>query len=202
MRFSERVGARKPRSVMQGRSLDRETRNLLWNAVERAVPPRGRTMTSGRRTWMELLYREIWSDFLKLPLDDMPSEPNVRQVFKSVITENAWYEAYDLLEFILAAKHAPKPEFERDVARVLEEELAGFRLLDGELVELTEEEEIEAVSAVLRDTDVPRFQPARIHIKAAVRLLSDRANPEYRNSMKEAISAVEAAVWRLTGTRR
>src|SRR5690606_9918422 len=43
------------------------------------------------------------------------------------------------------------------------------------------------------------FAPVSQHLEAATRLYSDRRAPDYRNSIKESISAVEAAVQILTG---
>ncbi|MFA6091302.1 MAG: hypothetical protein WC774_06035, partial [Candidatus Gracilibacteria bacterium] len=44
------------------------------------------------------------------------------------------------------------------------------------------------------------FSGAREHIKTALKMLSDRENPDYRNSIKESISAVEAIVNLINGT--
>lgn len=42
---------------------------------------------------------------------------------------------------------------------------------------------------------------ARTHISTALQLLSDRENPDYRNSIKESISAVEAVCMVLVGDK-
>jgi hypothetical protein len=41
----------------------------------------------------------------------------------------------------------------------------------------------------------------RLHLEAVLRMLSDRAKPDYRNSIKESISAVEAACRLATGDK-
>jgi hypothetical protein len=41
-------------------------------------------------------------------------------------------------------------------------------------------------------TDNDSLRPVSTHIETALKLLSDRNRPDYRNSMKESISAVEA----------
>jgi hypothetical protein len=44
-----------------------------------------------------------------------------------------------------------------------------------------------------------RFEPVTTHIRRAVEMLSDRKAPDYRNSIKEAISAVESMCGLVTG---
>lgn len=43
--------------------------------------------------------------------------------------------------------------------------------------------------------------PVRAHLRRALELLSDRASPDYRNSIKESISAVESLVVSALGTK-
>src|SRR6185295_17139752 len=86
-----------------------------------------------------------------------------------------------------------------DVSRILSEEHAGFRLMDGLFVEITDETEIEAIEQALSTTSKDRFAPARAHLVSALEMLSDRNAPDYRNSIKESISAVEAIAQILTG---
>ena len=62
---------------------------------------------------------------------------------------------------------------------------------------MTSEEEIIAVEEALSTSD--SLQPVRIHLKTALDLFSDRKNPDYRNSIKESISAVEALCRIITG---
>ena len=106
-RFSERLGMVQPRSVMQGRSLDRETRSRLWSVLATAVPIHGDPQQSGRRTytwentWMGELYRHVWADHFRDPVDEIPDdEVAVRARLKAVFLEGEWYSAYELLEFV------------------------------------------------------------------------------------------------------
>ena len=72
---------------------------------------------------------------------------------------------------------------------VLERELAGYRIIEDVVTEITDEQEIETLTEALEDT---RFQGVSNHLKRALELLSNRENPDYRNSIKESISAVES----------
>ena len=62
--------------------------------------------------------------------------------------------------------------------------------IDKKLVPITDENEIKSIETSL---DLLSSIPwARIHIKTAIDHLSDRDNPDYRNSVKESVSAVES----------
>ena len=71
--------------------------------------------------------------------------------------------------------------------RILEREYVGYRFVGGYITPITDSVEIktidEAVSA--------EHNSVREHIEKALRLLSDRESPDYANSIKESISAVE-----------
>ncbi len=80
---------------------------------------------------------------------------------------------------------------------VLETENAAYRIVGSEVVEITDTNEIAAIEDALNHPD----DPVRAHIQAALAMLSDRKSPDYRNSIKEAISAVEATCRLVTGMK-
>lgn len=82
---------------------------------------------------------------------------------------------------------------------MLQREMSGFRFVGGKLVRITSEEEINSIEeALAASTDSAQAT----HLGAALRLLSDRAQPDYRNSTKESVSAVEALAKKLSGSRK
>jgi hypothetical protein len=68
--------------------------------------------------------------------------------------------------------------------------MAGYRLVSGRIVEITSEEEIKAIEQALALPD--SLKPVREHLSQSLTLLSNRQKPDYRNSIKESISAVES----------
>lgn len=201
MRFSQRLGITKVRTSLQGRSLDNATRSRLWSAFAQAVPKVSGSMSLAG-TWMKPLYIHIWIDFFKEPVDDMPElDYEIRERLKDIFLNEEWYEVYDLTEFILNSPHngGRRDRLIEEVNRVLAEEKAGFRFMEDLFIEITDETEIEAIEESLSTTSNDRFAPANKHLMSALELLSDRRAPDYRNSIKESISAVEAIVQILTG---
>lgn len=71
---------------------------------------------------------------------------------------------------------------------VFEKEYIGYRFIEGRIVAITDKQEIESISEACQ---VP-FEGCRKHIEKAVGFLADRENKDYKNCIKESISAVES----------
>lgn len=198
-RFSERIGVVPVRDAIQVRSLNEATRNRLWNAITESIP----YAPHREFTWPRLLFLDIWGNFFKKSVDSMPQmDSDIRIHLRNVVTQREWYTPYELIEFILDSAHpgrATKLALRTKVSTILEEELAGCRFLQGMFVEITDETEIATIEEAFRSTSVDRFAPVHEHLQTALTLLSDRKSPDVRNSMKESISAVAAAIQILTG---
>jgi hypothetical protein len=104
-----------------------------------------------------------------------------------------WHDVYDLLEFIaeiFPIAFEDRPRFLSFCNSMLERELSAYRFVGMTLTPVTSQEEMDAIGAALSVPDP--FKSSRVHIERALALLSDREVPDYRNSVKESISAVEA----------
>lgn len=82
-----------------------------------------------------------------------------------------------------------------EINLILEQEKAGYRILDGRFVNITSEEELVEISSASNSP----YESVNTHFKKALVLYSDRKNPDYENSIKESISAVEAMCCTITG---
>ncbi|TGV05789.1 hypothetical protein E4695_15275 [Alcaligenaceae bacterium 429] len=143
---------------------------------------------------VENLYGAIWFRVLKRPLDSMPSfDPAMRnstyQTIREVILNGQWFDSLDLVEFI--AQNIPENWKANTINlcnSVFEGENAAYRFINSELTEITDAAEIESIAEAL---DSPKTT-INTHFANALSLLSDRKSPDYRNSIKESISAVES----------
>ena len=98
-----------------------------------------------------------------------------------------WNKVYEFLEAVLSIEQDERLNGAMNL--VLERELAGFRLLDLRFVPITDPEEVSTLKSAVGDD---RFRPVANHLRTALPLLRNREDPDYRNSVKESISAVEA----------
>jgi hypothetical protein len=78
-----------------------------------------------------------------------------------------------------------------------EQEYVGYRFLDGIIVPISDSLEIKAIRESLENS----YQPVHDHISKANSLLANREAPDYENSIKESITAVETICEILTGTK-
>jgi hypothetical protein len=125
-------------------------------------------------------------------LDNLPQYfDNALKIVREYFFKCPWNEVYDFIEY--TAKSAPKDLIEDFVTfcnYVLERELSAYRLIDKHIVEITSDEEINSIEEAIADTS--KLKGVQAHLKTALSLLADREKPDYRNSIKESISAVEA----------
>ena len=100
---------------------------------------------------------------------------------------NAWQEQY----------RDTNSRFVRACNSVLEREMSAWRFSGTTLTRITSEEELTAIDDARK---LPKsFGVVQEHLDTALRLMSDRQTPDYRNSIKESISAVEGFCSLLAG---
>jgi hypothetical protein len=197
MRFSQRLGYSQVKTVAEREVLDEDTRNGLWSVVmvtcfEDAV---GRHLDEVPT--IHNLIRQLWFNFYKQPIDTIPDwGPKAIQHIRSYFFNAAWYDALDLVEFL--GQHSPDAANVRDLVNtILEREVSAYRFVGESIAEITSRTEIDEVENAQKAAG----PGARFHLERAVELLADRTNPDYRNAVKEAISAVEATVNERAGTK-
>ncbi len=97
---------------------------------------------------------------------------------------------YDFIEFIATCGVVEAGPFIADCNRALKKHVSAYRFVGRTVGSITSDEEIAAVEDAASRGGA--FGPVSLHIETALKRLADRANPDYRNSIKESISAVEA----------
>jgi len=198
MSFSERYGYREVKDVVQRESMDEDLRVGLWNVLDIAVWSLVTYDNLADSGYYQLSAR-VWCGYLKRPLDTMPERwSGVRAYFREHVFDAPWYAVYDFLEVMVN----DESQDERDLAELLNDvlhaEIAAYRFVGGRVTEITSPEEIAAIEDALAATGA--VPGVGTHLRTALDLLADRDSPDYRNSIKESISAVEAMVNRAAGT--
>jgi hypothetical protein len=185
------------RKALQVGSMDEALRNSLWNVLQVRVWDRFRKLDYGYASDPEgQVFMRLWSDFLKRPLDTLTWGPyQDLKVIRAYFLGCDWYRVYDFIEFIVEQRAITG--LVSHCNSILEREGAGYRFIGEVLSPITSDAEIQAIEAATSNADA--YQPTSDHLKTALQLLSDRTSPDYRNSIKESISAVEAACRIITG---
>lgn len=178
--------------------MDNALRNKLWSAVMlhffESVDS-AYVENSNLRTEMQVL----WIHFFKLPIDTLPTAwDGVLAKVRLWFFECKWNEVYDFIEALARELRGDlKKRFTRMSNSFLEQEMSVYRFVGDEIGEITSKAEIEAIEEAIESTD--RLAPVNAHLRDALSKLFDRKNPDYRNSIKESISAVEALCRLITG---
>jgi len=140
--------------------------------------------------------RVMWFKYFKLPFSQIPSiPPLILSWLERYFFACTWSEVYDFIESVLSI--CKNDDVANTLNGVLERELAAYRLVGNRIVEITDQKELVALDEALLAGD--QFAPVAAHFQRALELLSDRSSPDFRNSIKESISAVEATARIVTG---
>ena len=202
MLFSKRKGLSPVRDTVQKDGMDDALRHGLWNALHLCIWQRiayGHYEKDFRYSNVYVLFQHYWLNLFKIPLDNLPdylidAHKRVREYF----FECQWHEVYDFIEF--TAQNCPdnlKDGYVEFCNDILGKELSAYRFVNLQLTDITSEEEIESIEAAIDSTT--KYSGANKHLKTALGFLSDRKSPDYRNSVKESISAVESLCVSISG---
>lgn len=194
MRFSERMKQVVLSDVMQREDMNKELRNSLWNMF---------CFCLERDDYNQVAYElQKWLYFhlYKLPVDEIRQTCS-GSFLKREILESEWFKVYDLLEEVVhflgseqSGYIVDKDDFIKYCNLILKRENSAYRFIDDEIVEITNEEEMKSIENAINTSN----EMISMHMKNALVLLSNREHPDYRNSIKESISSVEAICRQIT----
>lgn len=139
-------------------------------------------------------FKSFYVNILKRRITDIPEYNSIAwKEFEAYFDKAKWHEVYSLVEWFvqkIVRNKEWQEAFHKRINVVLEENYSGYRLLNGLIVPITDAEELSDVQTAMI-VDV-----VSTHLQAALQCLHDK---DYRNSVKESISAVEAFVRCKTG---
>ena len=133
-------------------------------------------------------------DLFKIPVDNLTIDWNNARNIKERYANFKWYDVYDFIEFIANTYNQlhtnTNKNFMNYCNAILEKEVSAYRFINGKIAQITSESEINEIEEAINigiSTD-----RVKDHLKQALDMLANRKNPDYRNSIKESISAVES----------
>lgn len=199
-KFSERNGYKNPREALQIESINEELKNRLWNNLKMSFLD---TLSTTSRAGTSYLsdgnerhkIKKIYDSFFKTHEEPTMRIRMLKDDMKRKYFNLRWYEIYDLIEYLPELFMHDFSTFYEDINEVLEEEGAGYRFVNGLIVQIIDEVEIKEIEDVFEI----EYTPVKRHLSNALELLSDREKPDYPNSIKESITAVESLAKIITG---
>jgi hypothetical protein len=206
MRFSERHGLKPVKLELQLDSMDQDLRNSLWSALASTLFDNDGSYPEASRRRIMAFCSAAYMNFFKLPVDSVPNYWfEAVAVIKEWYFKSKWYEVFDFLEFVAEYSERNgganwRSEWLSLVALFLERERSGYRLVAGRFARITTDAELEAVNSAASKHG--QFDGSAEHIRTAILHYSNRVSPDYRNAIKEAISAVEFTARVISGNNR
>ncbi len=210
--FSDRNKIKEENTKIQLRELDERTRVKIQNAISE---------------WYLIMYDNAYyatyeiQEFMKYVLDEVYAEPidtrisiddnRFFKIINGTIKEGTYDDVLTLLEAIVqywdAELRSASPYSYRDMNKnqtifdafnnILKQEFVGYRFLNRIIVPISDDVEIKEISVAM---DNP-YKVVNEHLHKASLHLSNRVTPDYENSIKESISAIEALCEIVTGLK-
>lgn len=207
--FSERYGYTKASDVIIREQITKEIQNAICSCYDK-LPDLFREVTASyqdAKAEYKNLEEYLWVYFLNERAANF-SDGYQYHVVATVYIEdksNAWYKKLDIIEKTIqylrnfdAKNHKFYPVasiFIKLLNSAFERLNFAYRIINDEIVEITSEQEIKTIEIAIDNS----ARNVKMHLNRALELYAQRPNGDYRNSIKESISAVEAFCREKTG---
>lgn len=210
MKFSERYGYVKPAEVLKRGGLDEVGVTALCNCYDHLAKWFNQYDMNTRSRYDESytnLEETIWCFFMNQRRQDFYKGRGHMIAATAYLQsdQNEWYNKFDLIEFTINVLRRSTLRGDGDYRQIVDMFIRilnatfkrldyAYRIVDDQIVEITDEQELKAIEEAVKQSST-----IRTHLSEALKLLSNRQSPDYRNSIKESISAVEALCREITG---
>jgi hypothetical protein len=188
-------------------TLSKAARTRLWNVFQSdfygpSRPHLSRQPDLANASPPGQFLRSIWADLWNEPINRCPQISFLmEQIEKRALSEEPWHLLFDIFEELFK-QHRPEnlllltpAKTAENIRRALARQNSAYTFVGGHFVDRMTDAEVQSIEKVLRSP----IEGIRDHFTTALQRLSDRESPDYRNSIKESILAVEAACKHLTG---
>ena len=200
--FSERYGYKKVSDVIIRERITPEIKNAICTCFDKLDLLFDIEGYRNPRILLIELEKHIWTNFLnqRLAYFDATDFNSTDYIEKS---DTKWYSILDLIEFtiqyLFETDSLNYKNSAKRLANLLNSEFErlnfAYRVVGREIIEITSEQEIKAIECAMDNS--PRN--IQIHLNSALEKYAQRPIGDYRNSIKESISAVEAFCREKTG---
>ena len=197
--YSGRHGFINIRETIQKDDLDDITRTKLFNFLNEYISPPALSQSPIRSTGdversiiknnnKERLKRHILLNIFSYK----ETEINIHKDFQKILDKFICFGTYDQIFSFLEAlyDHLESDLFEYGINRIFETEMVGYRITHGIVSAIISDYEIESIEEAINSKG--EYAICSQHLEKSFRFLSDRSNPDYENSIKESISAIES----------
>lgn len=197
--FSDRNGIKAENKEIQTTRFDTRTRVALSNTTSIILNARYDNFDYSGSNVCQTFIKQFWSDVYGQVIEwnrNYSASALLEAINETISTDD--YDAIlTIIEYIVEDIDAPPAAgfvFQNSYFTaasiyndVFEREYVGYRIINGEARPITDSTEV----ATIEDAISNKYKEVKQHIDKALGFLSDRESPDYANSIKESISAVE-----------
>jgi hypothetical protein len=181
--------------------MDQDLRNSLWSVLttfywQKFNKPKwsyGDRVDYISESNLDKLFEGLWLHYFKQPIDTIPTYyyDEGLEFLRTYFFKAKWNEVYDFVEFVSAyGSRESRNNFIESCNTFMERENSGYRFVDDKIIEISSTSEVNEIENAIEKATP--YYGVKQHLRSAIALLSNKENPDYRNSIKESISAVEA----------
>lgn len=207
--FSERYGYTKASDVIIREKITPEIQNAICSCYDKLPDLFNEVIAyyQDAKAEYQNLEEYLWVYFLNERAANF-SDGYKYHVVATVYIEdksNAWYKKLDIIEKTIqylrnfdAKNHkfySVASNFIKLLNSAFERLNFAYRIINDEIVEITSEQEIKTIEIAIDNS----ARNVKMHLNRALELYAQRPEGDYRNSIKESISAVEAFCREKTG---
>lgn len=209
--FSERYGYTKPSEVLIRETMTEEMENALCTCYDVLAD----SLSRGGYSYNDETYKEmelfLWTDFLNKRRNDFYGDYGGYMIVATRVLkdkEMEWFMKLNMVELSVKWLYAIGTKdplivklanaFTGRINSEFERLNYAYRFVEKEIVEISSKEEIVAIETALKKSE----NNVMVHLQSALNLLAKKPTGDYRNSIKESISAVEAVCREMTGTNK
>lgn len=171
-----------------------EIKNVIYNVLY--------GYAENNKSLFDRLDKIVWTDFSNEKIDEYERmKSDIGYYFLEIIdTSKNCIKLFSLIDFLLQEivslneKEGNIPNFADELNRRFEKANFGYRIISNQITPITDSNEIKEIEEAVKNVSVN----IKEHLNSAIYELSNLSNPNYRKSVNESISAVEAFCYKYT----
>jgi hypothetical protein len=197
--FSQRYGLAPAPTILSFKVISKELWTDLFNTLQ---------LVCRESVEREDLAQDVWTHFLHKPIGRIPIQSYTGETLAESVIEQARSDfereqdhsnprLYDLVEFVYASQYSRsmRASLQASVNADLKRDFASVSMIGGYIVPVSDDEQRQAIELAMQGP----LPEVGSQLRVALSLLADRDKPNYRDSIKNSISAVESLCRHIVG---
>lgn len=183
--FSDRTGHENVNTNMQLETLDDRTRVFIFNELKKNIND-VYVGYNGENDFANFIMTNVYT------LETQPyiGKKDVIKAIRETVLGDSYHAVLSVVEYICRTifSYSKTTTIFSDFDKLFEREYVGYRFVAGRITPIISTDEIDAIEESINNSE----EIISGHFIKALEKMSDRESPDYENSIKESISAVEA----------